>query len=279
MTTSGASAALFSLDGDVAIVTGGTGRLGSQYAHALSSAGAAVALFDVAPPGPSLDALLASNARVSTYAVDTTDRSAVERAIGEVARQFAAPTILINNAGLGSSPADAAVETGRFECYPESAWHAMIDSHLTSALVVSQSFLASFVAAKRAAGSIINISSTYGVVSPDQSMYEFQRRDGREWFKPVGYSVAKSGMLNFTRWLAEYCGHQRLGVRVNTLVPGGVREQNHSPEFVAEYEKRTPLGRMAREDDYNGAIVFLASKASAYMTGATLVIDGGWTAR
>jgi NAD(P)-dependent dehydrogenase (short-subunit alcohol dehydrogenase family) len=279
MTTSGASAALFSLDGEVAIVTGGTGRLGSQYARALSSAGAAVALFDVAPAGPSLDALVASNARVSTHAVDTTNRSAVERAIGEVGERFGTPTILINNAGLGSSPADATLETGRFECYPESAWHAMIDSHLTSALVVSQSFLAAFVAAKREAGSIINISSTYGVVSPDQSMYEFQRRDGREWFKPVGYSVAKSGMLNFTRWLAEYCGHQRLGVRVNTLVPGGVREQNHSPEFVAEYEKRTPLGRMAREDDYNGAIVFLASNASAYMTGATLVIDGGWTAR
>jgi NAD(P)-dependent dehydrogenase (short-subunit alcohol dehydrogenase family) len=128
-------------------------------------------------------------------------------------------------------------------------------------------------------GSIINISSTYGVVSPDQSMYEGQRRGGREWYKPVGYSVAKAGMLNFTRWLAEYCAHERLGVRVNSLVPGGVKEDGHTPEFVAEYEKRTPLGRMAREDDYNGALVFLASRASAYMTGATLVVDGGWTAR
>jgi NAD(P)-dependent dehydrogenase (short-subunit alcohol dehydrogenase family) len=279
MTTRDASADLFSLDGDVAIVTGGTGRLGSQYAHAVASAGAAVALFDLSPPGPSLDALLASNARVSTHTVDTTDRAAVDRAIGEVVARFGAPTILINNAGLGSSPADRTLETGRFERYPESAWDAMIQSHLTSALVVSQSFLEAFVASARERGSIINISSTYGIVSPDQSMYEFQRRDGREWFKPVGYSVAKSGMLNFTRWLAEYCGHQRLGVRVNSLVPGGVREENHSLEFVAEYEKRTPLGRMAREDDYNGAIVFLASKASAYMTGAALVVDGGWTAR
>ena len=89
----------------------------------------------------------------------------------------------------------------------------------------------------------------------------------------ICYSVAKSGMLNFTRWLAEYCACERLGVRVNTLVPGGVREDGHSPAFVAEYEKRTQLGRMARDDDYNGAIVFLASHASAYMTGSTLVID------
>ena len=102
-------------------------------------------------------------------------------------------------------------------------------------------------------------------------------RDGAEYFKPVGYSVAKSGMLNFTRWLAEYCAP--LGIRVNTLVPGGVREAGHAPEFVAEYEKRTPLGRMANDDDYNGAVLFLASRASAYMTGATLVVDGGWTAR
>ena len=279
MTPRHASADLFSLNGQVAIVTGGAGRLGSQYVSALSSAGAAVALFDVSTPGPNARALLDADARVSTHVVDTTDRVAVDRAMDEVVGRFGAPTVLVNNAGLGSSPADAALETGRFEQYPESAWDAMMQSHLKSALVVSQSFLTAFRAAKRDAGSIINISSTYGVVSPDQSMYEAQRRGGREWFKPVGYSVAKAGMLNLTRWLAEYCAHERLGVRVNSLVPGGVREDGHPPEFVVEYEKRTPLGRMAREDDYNGAVLFLASRASAYMTGATLVVDGGWTAR
>ena len=278
MTPPHAAPALFSLDGHVAIVTGGAGRLGRQYAAALTSAGAAVALFDV-KPGHGGAAPVDERARISSHVVDTTDRRAVDRAVAAVVERHGAPTILVNNAGLGSSPADAKLETGPFERYPESAWDAMMQSHLKSALVVSQSFLEAFRRAKRDEGSIINISSTYGVVSPDQSMYESQRRGGRDWFKPVGYSVAKSGMLNFTRWLAEYCGHERLGVRVNSLVPGGVREDGHSPEFVAEYEKRTPLGRMAREDDYNGAIVFLASRASVYMTGATLVVDGGWTAR
>jgi len=269
---------LFGLDGQVAVVTGGSGRLGSRYVAALAGAGAAVAAFDL--PGranPRIAALIAANHPVSAHDVDVTNRTAVDSAVAAVARQFGTPTILINNAGLGSSPADAALETGRFERYPESAWDAMIESHLKSALVASQSFIECFRARGAAAGSIVNISSTYGVVSPDQSVYDYRRRDGSEYFKPVGYSVAKSGMLNFTRWLAEYCAP--LGVRVNTLVPGGVREADHAPEFIAEYEKRTPLGRMATETDYDGAIVFLASPASAYMTGATLVVDGGWTAR
>ena len=272
---------LFGLQGQVAIVTGGSGRLGSRYVAALAEAGAAVAVFDL--PGRTsarVERLIADKRPTSTHAVDVTIRAAVDTAIAAVAQKFGTPTILVNNAGLGSSPADAALETGRFEQYPESAWDAMLESHLKSALVVSQSFVERFRSAgatSSTGGSIINISSTYGVVSPDQSVYGYRRRGGAEYFKPVGYSVAKSGVLNFTRWLAEYCAP--IGIRVNTLVPGGVREAEHAPEFVAEYEKRTPLGRMAVETDYDGAIVFLASPASAYMTGATLVVDGGWTAR
>jgi NAD(P)-dependent dehydrogenase (short-subunit alcohol dehydrogenase family) len=278
LTSSASTGGLFSLDGAVAVVTGGLGRLGSQYARALTAAGASVALFDVAIARNRLvQTLIDQGAAISTHVVDATDRPAVDAAVAEVSTNFGTPTILVNNAGLGSSPADAALETGPFERYPESAWDAMLDSHLKSALIVSQSFVAAFRAAGSKSGSIINVSSTYGVVSPDQSVYDYRRRGGAEFFKPIGYSVAKSGMLNFTRWLAEYCAP--FGIRVNTLVPGGVKEAAHAPEFVAEYVKRTPLGRMAEDDDYNGAVVFLASRASAYMTGATLVVDGGWTAR
>jgi len=273
---------LFRLDGQVAIVTGGAGRLGSEYACALAAAGAAVAACDLAAaPSPQVQRAIEGGAAISFHSADAGSRRAMDAVVADMARTHGAPTILINNAGLGSSPADAALETGPFEEYPEPAWRAMLDSHLTTALVASQAFVAAFKRARAErgdlAGSIVNVSSTYGVVSPDQSMYAFRRRDGAEYFKPVGYSVAKSGVLNFTRWLAEYCAP--FGVRVNTLVPGGVQEPGHAPEFIAEYSRRTPLGRMARDDDYNGAVVFLASNAPAYMTGATLVVDGGWTAR
>ena len=159
-----------------------------------------------------------------------------------------------------ASPADAALETGRFERYPESAWDAMIESHLKSALVVSQSFIAQFQAARRDPRSAAASSTSRPPTAssrPISRSTTIARKGGAEYYKPVGYSVAKSGVLNFTRWLAEYCAP--FGVRVNTLVPGGVREDGHAPEFVAEYEKRTPLGRMAADDDYNGAVLFLAS--------------------
>ena len=264
---------LFDLSGQVAIVTGGLGRLGRQYVRTLWQAGASVAALDVGESGGALDA----DAKVLIRRVDLTVRAEVQAAMAAVARELGTPTILVNNAGMGSSPADAALETGRFEDYPESAWDTMIDSHLKSTLFASQAFVTHYRAGKAAAGSIINVSSTYGVVSPDQAIYAYKREGGVEFYKPVGYSVAKSGVLNFTRWLAEYGAP--LGIRANTLVPGGVREDAHAREFVAEYEKRTPLGRMAGESDFNGAVLFLASKASAYMTGATLVVDGGWTAR
>lgn len=270
---------LFDLTGEVAIVTGGLGRLGSQYVRTLARAGATVAAFDVSEAVPAhLASFIAEGWPVRIETVDLVDRAQVDAAVLRVAEALGTPTILVNNAGMGASPAVAmAAETGPFEDYPEAAWDTMIDSHLKGTLFTAQAFVRQFRRGGGRAGRIVNISSTYGLVSPDQALYAYRRAGGAEYFKPVGYSVAKSGVLNFTRWLAEYGAPH--GIRVNTLAPGGVREAGHDPAFVAEYERRTPLGRMATDEDYNGAVLFLASPASAYMTGATLVVDGGWTAR
>ena len=268
---------MFGLPGQVAIVTGALGRLGREYVEVLGRAGARVGAIDISGDRTLFAPLAAAGVTVHVELADLSRKAETDRAVAAIAGALGVPTILVNNAGMGASPADAGSENGPFEDYPELAWDTMIDSHLKSALFASQAFIRHYRAGGRTEGSIINVSSTYGVVSPDQSIYEYKRSGGAAYFKPVGYSVAKSGVLNFTRWLAEYGAP--LGIRVNTLVPGGVREPGHAPEFIAAYERRTPLGRMANASDYNGAILFLASRASSYMTGATVVVDGGWTAR
>ncbi len=269
---------LFDLTGEIAVVTGGLGQLGRQYVKVLSDAGAKVAIFDIANTMNSVVAPIIDAKGASLHIVDITKKDDVQKGFEEVKEKFGVPEILVNNAGIDAPPDAPASTTGPFEDFPEEVWDAVIDSHLKGMVFMSQEFIRSIRGAGKE-GSIINVSSTYGVVSPDQSIYEFKRRDGGEFFKPVAYSVAKSGVLNFTRWLAEYCRAAGVPVRVNTLVPGGVYN-NQPQEFVEEYNKRTILGRMARPDEYNAAILFLASnKASSYMTGSTLVVDGGWTAR
>ncbi len=269
---------LFDLTGEVAIVTGGLGQLGSEYVKTLVAAGAKVAIFDIHNKVNNKVAPLIDAGSASFHVVNITKKDEVKRGYAEVISKFGVPTILINNAGIDSPPNAPASNTGPFEDYPEDIWDAVVDSHLKGMFLMSQEFLR-MIRGSNKKGSIINVSSTYGLVSPDQSIYDFRRQKGETFFKPVAYSVAKSGVLNFTRWLAEYCRASGIAVRVNTFVPGGVFN-NQPEEFLKEYNKRAILGRMAREDEYNAAILFLAShKASSYMTGSMLVVDGGWTAR
>jgi NAD(P)-dependent dehydrogenase (short-subunit alcohol dehydrogenase family) len=248
---------LFDVSNKVVIVTGGLGQLGRQFSLALLDRGAKVAVFDTR-----VDDVLTSE----RFGERRTDPKSVVTKWGN-------PSALVNNAALDSPPNASAAENGPFETYPEESWDKVLDVNVKGVVQACQVIGGQM--AKTDGGSIINIASIYGVVSPDQRIYEYRSQSGAAFFKPAAYSVSKSALLNLTRYLATYWAPKH--VRVNTLTFGGVAN-NQDEEFLKGYCSRVPLGRMAREDEYNGAIIFLISDASSYMTGSNLVIDGGWTA-
>lgn len=255
---------IFNLKNKVAIVTGGLGILGTEYIEALAKAGARVAVWDVKVPEAGRVQALSQVFPVRFFKVDISDRKQIETAMQDIANTWGAPSILINNAAIDFPPQAGTNET--FENYADEKWNAVSAVNLGGMIKCCQ--VVGGLMAEKGGGSIINISSIYGVVSPDQRIY-------KNFIKPFSYTVTKSGVIGLTKYLATYWGAK--GVRVNTLTPGGVLgAQDH--EFIARYAARTPLGRMARKDEYCGAILFLASDASSYMTGSNLVMDGGWTA-
>jgi NAD(P)-dependent dehydrogenase (short-subunit alcohol dehydrogenase family) len=263
---------LFDLSGRVAVVTGGMGQLGAEYAAGLAVRGMKVAIFDVQTvPREGVADLSAESIR--TFEVDVTDRVAIERATDEVVAAWGVPNLLVNNAGIDSPPDAPADEVGSFETFPEAAFDRVMDVNVKGTLLCCQVVGARMAAAGR--GSIVNVSSIYGILSPVQSLYDFRRAGGEEFVKPVAYSVSKSAVVNLTRYLATYWAKR--GVRVNTMTLGGVANEQPAA-FVEAYTARLPLGRMADAAEYVGAVVFLASDASSYMTGANLVVDGGWSA-
>jgi len=266
----------FDIEGQVAVITGGNGLLGSEYALTLAKAGVRVAVFDIS--GELNDRLKEESGgdegSIKLFPTDITSKDEVKRSLAKVIDWAGVPSILINNAAIDFPPGAYPDDNRSFENYPLEAWKASLDVTLTGAMICSQ--VIGCRMAQEGKGSIINISSTLGLVSPDQRIYASQEeKTGIPFVKPISYTVTKAGMIGMTKWLATYFAKD--GVRVNTLVPGGVFN-NQDDEFVEEYEKKTPLGRMARRDEYNKAILFLASDDSSYMTGAELVIDGGWTA-
>ena len=265
---------LFDVAGRVFIVTGGLGQLGRQFCLMLASRGAKVAAFDCAADDQRVAAAFGeARARIVSLPVDVIDRRSVEAAVATVHERLGPPDGLVNAAALDSPPDAPAGENGPFESYPEAAWDRVMDVNVKGTMICCQVVGARMAAAGR--GSIVNVSSIYGLVSPDQRLYEYRRESGVPFVKPVAYSASKSALLNLTRYLATYWAPRN--VRVNTVTFGGVFNKQ-DPKFLAGYVERVPLGRMARDDEYNGSILFLLSDASSYMTGANLVIDGGWTA-
>ena len=268
---------LFNIQNKIVVVTGGLGQLGRQFTLALLQYGARVAIFDVRAEPDLIHSRLgewSNSGNLMCLAVDILQHAAIEKGLKQVTTRWGeAPHALVNNAALDSPPDAPAEENGPFETYPETSWDKVMDVNVKGTFLCCQVIGGAMAQERR--GSIINISSVYGLVSPDQRIYEYRREPGAPFFKPVAYSASKSAVLNLTRYLATYWADKK--VRVNTLTFAGVFN-NQDAQFLKNYSVKVPLGRMAREDEYNGAVIFLISDASSYMTGSNLVIDGGFTA-
>ncbi|MDB5155938.1 MAG: family oxidoreductase [Mucilaginibacter sp.] len=264
---------MFSLQGKTAIVTGALGLIGKKHCEALAMAGANVIVADLdgAQAEQFAEELGQTHLGIS---VDVTSKESLIKVLDVILSKYDTIDILVNNAAINDmfeNPA-LAKDLSAFENYPLSAFQKSMDVNVTGVFLCSQVFGSHM--AETGGGSIINIASTYGMVGPDQTIYRDECGE-QNFYKSPAYPVTKGAVINFTRFLAAYWGDK--GIRVNTLSPGGV-ENGQNEIFIQKYSAKTLLGRMARSSDYQGALVFLASEASAYMTGANLVVDGGWTA-
>ena len=270
---------LFRLDGRVALVTGGAGLLGRRYCEALLDAGARVVVGDLDAPRAEAVATELSSADTLGLALDVADQASVQTTVQRAVDRFGRLDILVNNAALtvrgGSERLRPEDYFAPFESYSREVWDQALGVNLTGMMLCAQAAGREMLA--QGGGVMVNISSTYGMVAPDQRLYEGVRSPYADvsFNTPVSYAVTKTAVLGLTRYLATYWG--RHNIRVNALTPHGVYD-NHDETFVRNFVYRSPLGRMARNDEYRGALLFLVSDASSYMTGANLVVDGGWTA-
>jgi NAD(P)-dependent dehydrogenase (short-subunit alcohol dehydrogenase family) len=268
----------FDLTGRAAVVTGGVGLLGAEFCRTLAEAGAAVAVVDlnVSASQEMADALTKSGYQALAIPTDIANPDSVSSMVETVTSTFGHLEIVVNGAALDPKFDPEAIKKGitpgAFEDYPLDQWNAALNVNLTGTFLVTQACVKQMLAQEKK-GSIINICSTYGLNGPDQRIYI--KDDERVAFKPVYYTVTKAGVLGFTKYLAAY--YAGTEIRVNALTPGGVFN-NHDDYFVKNYSAKTILGRMAKKDEMNGALLFLASDASSYMTGNNLIVDGGWTA-
>lgn len=262
----------FDLDGRTIVVTGGLGQLGRAFVAGLVEHGARVAVFDVVSGNAAADRMPDSG-QAFYCRVDVTDRQSVVAGFAAVEDRWGVPHGLLNAAALDSPPDAPAAENGPFESYPEESWDRVMAVNAKGVFLACQ--VVGGAMAKAGRGSVINVASIYGALAPDQSLYEYRRKSGDVFFKPVAYSASKSSLYNLTRYLATYWAPH--GVRVNTVTFAGVYN-NQDAAFLDRYLPKVPLGRMAEPDDYIGPVIFLLSDASRYMTGADLVVDGGFSA-
>ena len=265
---------MFDLSGRVAIITGGAGLLGTEFSRTLAGSGADVVVADI--DGDAAGHLATSIIQMGHTALgqqaDVTSPQSIQKMGDATVDTFGRVDILVNNAALDPKfdPNIQNDHSGAFEDYPLKLWQKALDVNLTGAMLCCQAVSQTML--EQQSGVIINIASIYGVVAPDQRLYH---RDAKQpQYKPVYYTVTKAGILGLTKYLAAYYAGKN--IRVNAITPGGVYNE-HEDEFTQKYAARAVLGRMAEKDEMNGALLFLASDASKYMTGANLLVDGGWT--
>ncbi len=265
---------LFRLDEEVAVVTGALGKLGPVWVETLLAAGARVYALD-RPGQPIPDAFArlqaeAAPARLALGAADVRRREELEQACRDCRTRFGAPTVLVNNAGVDAPPS-AGGGGWRIEEIPIEETSRIFEVNAAGLFLCSQVFGAAMKEAGR--GSIINIGSLYATVSPDARFYDHLACDP-PFVKPPAYGASKAAVINLTKYLAAHWAP--FGIRVNALSPGGVRG-GQDAVFQRKFCARVPLGRMAEADDLRGPLLFLASRASAYVTGVNLQVDGGFT--
>jgi NAD(P)-dependent dehydrogenase (short-subunit alcohol dehydrogenase family) len=257
------------LRGRVALITGGAGYLGRVMADALAELGAGIVLLDIEEQGAAETAAQIGGeygVQAVGLGVDLNDEAAVRAVPASVIQQCGRLDILINNAALvGTSP--LAGWGVPFDQQSSSTWRLAMEVNLTAPFVLVQASRAALAASGH--GTVINIGSIYGMVAPDMTLYA-----GTALGNPGAYAASKGGLLQLTRWLTTVLAPE---IRVNAVTVGGV-QRNQPTAFQERYASRTPLGRMAGEEDIKGAVAYLASDLSAYVTGHNLVVDGGWTA-
>jgi len=264
----------FSLDGQVAVVTGACGKLGPVWVEALLEAGARVAALDLpgAPPSPAFAAVSERYPGAVLRAdCDITDRGSIEAAARRVVDAAGVPSILVNNAGVDQPP-DSPGGRHQLESLPIDPFRRMVEVNLLGTFQVIQVFGA--LMAQHGGGSIINIGSLYASVSPDAHFYDHLAGNA-PFIKSPAYGASKAGVVSLAKFFATHWAGA--GIRVNTLSPGGVLA-GQDAEFKTKYGARVPLSRMAESEDLKGPLVFLASRASSYVTGHELRVEGGFTA-
>jgi NAD(P)-dependent dehydrogenase (short-subunit alcohol dehydrogenase family) len=268
----------FSLEKKVALITGANGLIGREIADSFASFSANLILLDNTED-EDID-IYAKNlsekysVKVKVFHISITDIDKIKHVINEALIYFGKIDILVNLAAIDAKFDENIknVPKTAFEDFPIELWSKSIEVNMTGTFLITQQVVKQMLKQKN--GNIINVASTYSLVSPNQNLYKFNE-ESEQLFKPIDYVATKSMIPNFTRYLATFYGKK--GIRVNTIVPHGVLNNTNS-EFIDNFSKLSPLGRMCNREELRGPFVFLASDASSYMTGSTLVVDGGWTA-